>query len=70
MYRHQIVCHQVAGYVADASANAVDGDPVPVPHFGLAMSVDDFQELAERVRVIVTAITTTTKASEKAAIAT
>mmetsp|Transcript_8954 Transcript_8954/g.32969 ORF Transcript_8954/g.32969 Transcript_8954/m.32969 type:complete len:189 (+) Transcript_8954:38-604(+) len=50
LYGHQIVCHQVDGYTADASANAVDGDPVPVPHFGLAMSVDDFHQLAERVR--------------------
>lgn len=27
-----------------------DGDPVPVPHFGLAMSVPDFHALADRVR--------------------
>jgi extradiol dioxygenase family protein len=30
--------------------NAVDGDPVPVPHFGLALGVDQFHELAERVQ--------------------
>ena len=29
---------------------ATDGDPVPVPHFGLAMSVPDFHALAERVK--------------------
>jgi extradiol dioxygenase family protein len=29
---------------------ATDGDPVPVPHFGLAMSVSDFHALAERVK--------------------
>mmetsp|Transcript_39274 Transcript_39274/g.47565 ORF Transcript_39274/g.47565 Transcript_39274/m.47565 type:complete len:224 (-) Transcript_39274:103-774(-) len=49
-YGHQLVCHKVDGYTASSSANAVDGDPVPVPHFGLAMSHDDFHELAERVR--------------------
>jgi extradiol dioxygenase family protein len=49
-YGHQIVCHLVDGYIASASANAVDGDPVPVPHFGLALSVEQFFELAERVR--------------------
>lgn len=27
-----------------------DGDPVPVPHFGLAMSVPEFHTMAERVR--------------------
>ena len=29
---------------------AVDGDPVPVPHWGLTLRVDQFHELAERVR--------------------
>jgi len=28
---------------------AVDGDPVPVPHWGLALSVDQFHDLAARV---------------------
>jgi extradiol dioxygenase family protein len=27
-----------------------DGDAVPVPHFGLAMSVHDFLDLAEQVK--------------------
>ena len=31
-YGHQIVCHEVKGFNAIATANAVDGDPVPVPH--------------------------------------
>ncbi|DBA82620.1 TPA: hypothetical protein ACH3X1_006868 [Trebouxia sp. C0004] len=50
LFGHQIVCHQVKGYNANASANAVDGDPVPVPHFGLALSVQQFHDLAERVK--------------------
>lgn len=50
LFGHQIVCHQVKGYNANASANAVDGDPVPVPHFGLALSVQQFHELADRVK--------------------
>jgi len=28
----------------------VDGDPVPVPHFGLALGVDQFHDLAKRVQ--------------------
>ena len=28
----------------------VDGDPVPVPHFGMALTVPQFNELAERLR--------------------
>ena len=50
LFGHQIVCHQVKGYNANASANAVDGDPVPVPHFGLALSVQQFHELADRIK--------------------
>lgn len=50
LFGHQIVCHQVKDYNASASANAVDGDPVPVPHFGLALSVQQFHDLADRVQ--------------------
>mmetsp|Transcript_1404 Transcript_1404/g.3616 ORF Transcript_1404/g.3616 Transcript_1404/m.3616 type:complete len:226 (-) Transcript_1404:68-745(-) len=50
LYGHQIVCHEVKGYSAATSANDVDGDPVPVPHMGLAMSKGQFDELAVRVR--------------------
>jgi extradiol dioxygenase family protein len=28
----------------------VDGDPVPVPHWGMALRVDQFHDLAARVR--------------------
>ncbi|KAK9908524.1 hypothetical protein WJX75_009133 [Coccomyxa subellipsoidea] len=50
LFGHQIVCHEIKGYNATSTANAVDGDPVPVPHFGLALGVDQFHELAERVQ--------------------
>ncbi|KAG0611775.1 hypothetical protein M758_7G163700 [Ceratodon purpureus] len=50
LFGHQVVCHEVRNYNASSSANAVDGDPVPVPHFGLAMSVPEFHAMAERVR--------------------
>lgn len=50
-YGHQIVAHLVETDVDAAShCNAVDGDPVPVPHFGAALGVQQFQELAQRVR--------------------
>ena len=45
LYGHQIVCHQVDGYSAMGAQNAVDGDPVPVPHFGLAMTQEQFHEV-------------------------
>ncbi|MFD1049105.1 VOC family protein, partial [Kibdelosporangium lantanae] len=34
-----------------AGHNPVDGHSVPVPHFGLILSVPDFLELASRLRV-------------------
>jgi hypothetical protein len=30
--------------------NAVDGDAVPVPHFGLVLDMDAWQALADRLR--------------------
>lgn len=50
LFGHQIVAHLVRGYAAARSANAVDGDEVPVPHFGAALSVEQFQEFAARLR--------------------
>ena len=47
---HQVVTHQVDGYDAPvAGTNPVDGHHVPVPHFGLVLPVDRFQELAKRL---------------------
>ncbi len=47
---HQVVTHQVDGHSAHvAGTNPVDGHDVPVPHFGLVLGVDRFQELAARL---------------------
>lgn len=50
LFGHQIVCHEVKGYNANGIHNAVDGDPVPVPHFGLALTPKQFHSLAEKVQ--------------------
>ena len=50
LFGHQIVCHEIKGYNAASSANDVDGDPVPIPHFGLALSTEQFHQLASRVK--------------------
>jgi extradiol dioxygenase family protein len=47
---HQVVTHVVAGARAEAGRNPVDGHDVPVPHFGLVLTVDDFHVLAGRLR--------------------
>jgi extradiol dioxygenase family protein len=46
---HQLVTHLAPGGSA-RSHNPVDGHDVPVPHFGLLLSVAEFHRLAERLR--------------------
>ena len=47
---HQVVTHQVDDHVnAVAGTNPVDGHDVPVPHFGLVLSVARFRELAQQL---------------------
>jgi extradiol dioxygenase family protein len=50
-YGHQIVAHLAPGAVAAAAqaANAVDGHDVPVPHFGIVLTLEDWHALAERL---------------------
>eukprot|EP00924_Labyrinthula_sp_SR-Ha-C_P001657 snap_masked-scaffold_18-processed-gene-5.17-mRNA-1 protein AED:0.20 eAED:0.20 QI:0/0/0/1/1/1/2/0/157 len=51
LYGNQIVCQLVDGYEpVDNFSNQVDSDAVPVPHFGIALTVDDFHDLSSRVR--------------------
>jgi uncharacterized protein len=47
---HQVVTHQVDNHsAAVAGTNLVDEHEVPVPHFGLVLSIDRFHELADRL---------------------
>jgi extradiol dioxygenase family protein len=48
-FGHQLVCHLSVRRV-QAVHNAVDGDAVPVPHFGVVLSMDAWQSLSERLR--------------------
>jgi extradiol dioxygenase family protein len=51
LHGHQIVAHWVGNdYRCPDFYNPVDGDEVPVPHYGLALTVEQFHALAERVR--------------------
>lgn len=49
LHGHQFVTH-LAPARSGAIHNPVDGHDVPVPHFGLILTVRDFQELAARLR--------------------
>jgi len=48
-YGHQMVTHKVARRTASAH-NPVDGHDVPVPHFGLILTIARFHELADRLK--------------------
>ncbi|MBX3492980.1 MAG: VOC family protein [Parvibaculum sp.] len=48
---HQIVAHLAPPRErADVASNTVDGDDVPVPHFGLILEWADWHDLAARLR--------------------
>lgn len=47
---HQIVAHLAPAQVGDRASNHVDGHGVPVPHFGLVLSLPEWEALAERLR--------------------
>jgi extradiol dioxygenase family protein len=51
LYGHQVVVHQVDGTAGDAvrGTNPVDGDDVPVPHFGVLLAPEDWRTLADRL---------------------
>ena len=51
LYGHQVVVHQVDGAARDAvrGTNPVDGDHVPVPHFGVLLAPEDWRALADRL---------------------
>lgn len=46
---HQLSAHLVDA-LEDAGRNHVDGDGVPIPHFGLVLAWEAWHELAERLR--------------------
>lgn len=50
LYGHQLVCHLAPDAGDRVHHNPVDGDQVPVPHFGVVLEMDDWEELARRLR--------------------
>lgn len=49
LYGHQIVAHLARRRPEAGSSNSVDGDDVPVPHFGVVLPMTDWKALAERL---------------------
>jgi extradiol dioxygenase family protein len=49
LHGHQIVAHLVPDAARKRATNPVDGEDVPVPHFGLVLEMGDWKALAERL---------------------
>ena len=49
LYGHQIVAHLDEGARPAGVTNPVDGHDVPVPHFGVVLTMVDWQALADRL---------------------
>ncbi len=51
LYGHQLVCHLDSSTEADRhQTSPVDGEDVPVPHFGVVLSMHEWQQLTKRLR--------------------
>lgn len=54
LYGHQIVTH-LSPSARDTLSNPVDGHDVPVPHFGVVLTMDQWRTLAARLEAAGTA---------------
>jgi uncharacterized protein len=49
LYGHQVVAHLAPDQCGQVSRNDVDGDAVPVRHFGVVLSMPEWERLAEKL---------------------
>jgi hypothetical protein len=49
LFGHQIVAHLAPARADRPHHNPVDGHDVPVPHFGVVLTLEDWQVLADRL---------------------
>lgn len=49
LHGHQIVAHLAPDAVRKRATNPVDGEDVPVPHFGLVLTMEQWKALAGRL---------------------
>jgi extradiol dioxygenase family protein len=51
LYGHQLVCHYVGdNYRCIDYYNPVDGDEVPVPHFGIVLTEQQFIDFSKKLQ--------------------
>jgi extradiol dioxygenase family protein len=48
MFGHQLVLH-MSPHAGAAAHNPVDGDEVPVPHFGVVLTLDQFADMSAKL---------------------
>jgi len=49
-FGHQLVIHQKDNFIPQQISNPVDGKDVPVPHFGVVLSMNEWRKLSERLK--------------------
>jgi extradiol dioxygenase family protein len=49
-FGHQLVIHQKEAFNPERISNPVDGYDVPVPHFGVVLTWEDWHSLADRLK--------------------
>jgi uncharacterized protein len=49
LYGHQIVAHLAPELVRRRATNPVDGEDVPVPHFGVVLPMAEWRQLADKL---------------------
>lgn len=49
LFGHQMSAHLRTGLAQQASTGAVDGESVPIPHFGVVLTMQDWKALAARL---------------------
>jgi uncharacterized protein len=54
-FGHQLVAHLAPNETGRAGVNAVDGDDVPVRHFGVVLTMDGWHALADKLKAAGTA---------------
>ncbi|HEX5257399.1 MAG TPA: VOC family protein [Sphingomicrobium sp.] len=50
LYGHQIVAHLAPEAARARATNPVDGEEVPVPHFGIVLPMDEWKALSRRLQ--------------------
>jgi extradiol dioxygenase family protein len=49
-FGHQISFHYIAGHTHIEPTNPVDGKNVPIPHFGIILTMPEWEALVERLK--------------------